>query len=140
MNVRDISPTKTNMQMKLSQNTEKSASSAIIRCILYKENHHTWKFCTNFVCQYSERNGIYTLSHGKAEHIDLKSASAAMIGTEPPETNVVRTSSLEHIGILCLKASEGSNVEIHKPTNISIFISTPIMRQSMKFDCGTALC
>jgi hypothetical protein len=50
---------------------------------------------------------MYTLSHGDAEHIDLKNASASMIGTEPPESNVVNTSSLEHIGISCLEVSEG---------------------------------
>jgi hypothetical protein len=125
--------------MKLSQNIVKSASSAVIHCFLFQENHHirdcpkkqgnlenrktrgfeawknvepkdlnstitdaqglTWKFCTKYVCQYTRRIGMYTLSHGDAEHINLKNASASMIGTESPESNVVSTSSLEHIGI-----------------------------------------
>jgi hypothetical protein len=92
---------------------------------------------------------MYTLSHGDTEHIDLKNASASMIGTEPPESNVVSTSSLEYIGIWCLEVSEGSNVEIHKPTNNSIFTpemfntifstSTPIMRHPLIFDAGVSL-
>jgi hypothetical protein len=57
----------------------------------------TEKFCTKFVCLYTKRIGMYTLSHGESEHIDLKNASASMIGTEPPESNVVSTSSLERI-------------------------------------------
>jgi hypothetical protein len=109
----------------------------------------TWKFCTKCVCQYTKRIGMYTLSRGDAEHIDLKNASASMIGTEPPESNIVNTSSLEHIGILCLEVSEGSNVEIHKPTNNSIFTpemfntifstSTSIMRHPVIFDTGASL-
>jgi hypothetical protein len=72
-----------------------------------------------------------------------------MIGTELPESNVVSTSSLEYIGIWCLEVSEGSNVEIHKPTNNSIFTpemfntifstSTPIMRYPVIFDTDAFL-
>jgi hypothetical protein len=72
-----------------------------------------------------------------------------MIGTESLESNVVSTSSLEHIGIWCLEVSEGSNAEIHKPTNNSIFTPevfntifstlTPIMRHSVIFDTGASL-
>jgi hypothetical protein len=72
-----------------------------------------------------------------------------MIGTEPPESNVLSTSSLEHIGIWCMEVSEGSNVDIHKPTKNSIFTlemsntifstSTPIMRHPVKFDTGASL-
>jgi hypothetical protein len=61
----------------------------------------------------------------------------------------VSTSSLEHIGIWCLEVSEGSNAEIHKPTNNSIFTpemfntifstSTPIMRHPVIFDTGASL-
>jgi hypothetical protein len=108
-----------------------------------------WKFFPKHVCRYTKRIGMYTLSHGNAEHIDLKNASASMIGTEPPESNVVSTSSLEHIGIWCLEVSEGSNVEIPKPKNNSIFTpamfntifstSTPIMRHPMIFDNGASL-
>jgi hypothetical protein len=92
---------------------------------------------------------MYTLSHGNTEHIDLKNAAASMIGTEPPESNVMSTSSLEHIEIWCLEVSEESNVEIHKPTNNSIFTpemfdtifstSTPIMRHPVIFDTGASL-
>jgi hypothetical protein len=92
---------------------------------------------------------MYTLSHGDAEHIDLKNASASMIGTEPPESNVVSTSRLEHIGIWCLEVSEGSNVEIYKPKKNFIFTtemfnmifstSTPIMRHPVIFDTDASL-
>jgi hypothetical protein len=110
-NTSSVTPLKTNMQMKSSQNTVKSASSAVIRCFLCQENHHirdcpkkpgklenrktrgfeawkyaepkdlnstitdaqgrTWKFCIKCVCRYTKRIGMYTLSHGDAEHIDL---------------------------------------------------------------------
>jgi hypothetical protein len=39
-NTSSVTPLKTNMQMKSSQNTVKSASSAVICCFLCQENHH----------------------------------------------------------------------------------------------------
>jgi hypothetical protein len=39
-NTSSVTPLKTNMRMKSSQNTLKSASSAVIRCFLCQENHH----------------------------------------------------------------------------------------------------
>jgi hypothetical protein len=39
-NTPSVTPLKTNMRMKSSQNTAKSASSAVIRCFLCQENHH----------------------------------------------------------------------------------------------------
>jgi hypothetical protein len=42
----------------------------------------------------------------------------SMIGTQLPEIIVMSTSSLKHIGIWCLEVYEGSNIEIHKPTNV----------------------
>jgi hypothetical protein len=72
-----------------------------------------------------------------------------MIGTEPPESNVVSTSSLKHIEIWCREVSEGSHVEIHRPIDNSIFTpeifntifstSTPIMRFPVIFDTGASL-
>jgi hypothetical protein len=39
-NTSSATPLKTNMGMKLSQSTVKSASSAVIHCFLCQENHH----------------------------------------------------------------------------------------------------
>jgi hypothetical protein len=45
-NTSSVKHLKTNMRVKLSQNTVKSASSSVIRCFLCQENHHIRVFPT----------------------------------------------------------------------------------------------